>query len=173
SIKNDVSKTIWHYWHRFFARKRFQKDYAYNVLGFRRRYGRDYKHKTTIAYKRGFTKAGYLSPIIKKGNIEFKIPNYTKAKEWKMPGGIWDRVKTASKEKALEIVTEFVIAHFMIADIKKARRIARLLIREKQTTIKPAHKFRAEKSVFEELSYIPDHEIQYACNKLNKYRLRS
>ncbi len=68
-----------------FAPRRFNYTYAVNVLKFRERKDKNKKRANIICIKKGHTKAKYLSPKITKDGIIWNVPNYTRAKEWKVP----------------------------------------------------------------------------------------
>ena len=115
-----------------FLKKRFDKDYAYSVLKYRRR--SKFHKGNRIAMKKGTTRDMVLSTFsITPTGFTFKAPNYTKAKRWKVPTFIRDSklnefiANIIEKVTAMSFKQTFDLVKAVVPDRKKAYVISRRL----------------------------------------------
>ena len=155
-----------------YLQKRFEKNYAYSELNYRRR-SRIYKGET-IAVKSGETKKQFLVSFRSTPNgISATVPNYTKAKSWKVPFFIY------SKNHQVAMLLE-KFASYSVKELLKVlrqllpgwpiQRIRRLIYNFKKSQRQPKW-FNAEKSVFDEISTIADGEVNNICKSLSDNNL--
>jgi len=155
-----------------YLQKRFEKNYAYNELNYRRR-SRMYKGES-IAVKTGETKKQFLVSFRSTPNgISATVPNYVKAKSWKVPFFIY-----AKNHQIAMLLEKF--ANYSVSELLKmlrqllpgwpVQKIRRLIYNFKKQQRQPKW-FNAEKSVHDELSTLADSEVNDICKRLSDNNL--
>jgi len=172
-IKNRISKEFLKEFNQKYLQKRFEKSYAYSTLNFRKRAPLHKGNK--IIYKTGATKNQLFATlrIDASGNIKFDIPNYTKAKSWKVPYFIYQR--NPQIQKLLEKIEflSFRSAYQLLRSVLgswSAQRIY-LFLKKYFTKSKKPRWFNTQKSVAEELSTITNSEINSICKSISEKQL--
>jgi len=151
-----------------YLQKRFEKNYAYNQLNYRRR---SRLHKSdSIAVKSGETKRQFQMTFRSTPTgISVTVPNYTKAKSWKVPYFIY-----AKNHQVAMLLEKF--ANYSVNELLKVfrqflpgwpvQKIRRLIYNFKKWQRQPRW-FNAEKSVYDEISTIADTEVNNICKSLS------
>ena len=172
SVKQQIIDEFTKQFKEKYLSKRFQKSYAYNQLNYRRR---SKLHKgDSIAVKSGETKKQFQVTFRSTpSGITASVPNYTKARSWKVPFFIYakdhqvamllERFASYSVEQLMKILRQFLPGW-------PIQRIRRLIYEFKKSQRQPKW-FNAEKSVYEEISTISDSEVSNICKSLSNNNL--
>jgi len=153
-----------------YAPRRFNYTYATNVLKFRERHNKYGKRANIICIKKGHTKSKYLDPVINKDGIKWSIPNYTRAKEWKLPPRRFKAIfNSILKEQNYWKIVSHLRKMMPGIDFNIIKRTASWFMKERK---KPRPVFRTDVSVYDELSRILDSEIQACANKLKNLTIK-
>ena len=155
-----------------YLQKRFEKNYAYNQLNYRRR---SRMHKgDSIAVKSGELKKQFQATFRSTpSGMTANVPNYAKAKSWKVPFFIY-----AKNHQVAMLLEKF--ANYSVNELLKVLRqllpgwpiqkIRRMIYQFKKWQKQPRW-FNAEKSIFDEISTISDSEVNSICKSLSDNNL--
>ncbi len=170
SLKEILTREVFKKFIKHFAPRRFNYTYAVNVLKFRPRKNQRLKKANIICLKKGNTKRQYLNPIVTKKGIKWSIPNYTRAKKWKLPPRKFPRAYSAiMTERNYWRAVSLLKKAMPAIDFAVAKRMVSWFFKERE---KPRKTFTTKKSVYEELSTVLDSEIQACANKLKNLTIK-
>ncbi len=168
-LQKIISQNIWKQFLKHFAPRRFNYTYATTVLGFRQRRSKSNKRANRIAVKRGFTRDKFLNPTITKDGIKIKLPNYTRAKEWKIPRKFSYVYTPILNETNYGKILKHISKAIPQLRANEIRKIASWFLKEKKAGAKT---FRTSRSLYQELQVVKDTEIQQCSSKLKNLKIK-
>lgn len=166
-----LNKEFWKRWLKHYAPRRFNYAYATNVLKFRERKNKRSKRLGIIAVKKGHTRNKYLNPKLTKNGANISLPNYTKTRYWYLPKKYNPAIENLlSKQNYFRLIKAISKLYPGLSG-STIRKLASYFLNEKKKK-KGREMFVVNKTVFDELNYIPKKEIDEVAVKMKQLKLK-
>lgn len=162
---------FWKHWLKHYAPRRFNYAYATKVLHFRERKNKRLKRLNKICVKKGHTRDKYLNPSITKKGVKINLPNYTKSKYWYIPRSYSPLVEHILSQGSYDKIIKAVANAFPGLSGKTVKKLASYFLNKKKKKLN-RELFVVNKSVFEELQFIPKKEIDEIVQKFDKLKIK-
>ena len=170
-IKNTIIKKTWTNFQNKYLPKRFEKDYAVNVLGFRKRI-RSPKGANVILIKSGNLRRMVMSSIKVADNVlSFELPTYASARSWKVDqADLIDFILQRVEKITFRAIKE-VLRDITRLPEKSLNKMTRKIYNRIKSGVRPEKKkiwFNVGKSIKQELQTVKEDEIVNSYNQIKE-----
>jgi len=168
-IKNTIIKKTWTNFQNKYLPKRFEKDYAVNVLGFRKRI-RPKKQDVILIRSGNLRRMLKNSVKITDNKLTFELPTYASVRSWRVDQYHSDKL-IESILKKVKVLSFRVIAKIVRETTGLSGKQLRKLVRKVFNIFKLKRKeiwFNARKSIKQELETIKEDEIVNSYNQIKE-----